>query len=406
MIASIEQAAQKGQLKVASIDDRTAEDVEIVLHLPRGIYADEVEPQLYAYTQCEQSINYNIVVIREERPEELTVSQLLEDLTHRLREQIRRELELELSELEDQQHWLTLEQIFIENRVYKRLETAKTGEKVRAEVWEGMGVYVEFFLRPMTEDDVDRLLKIPIRRISLYDIERFRKEIDDIVRRIRQVKGKLRKLTRTTVAYLEDLLDKYGEEWPRRTEITSFGVVSKVEVARQTLKLSYDPDTGFFGYGVKGSQHEMTLSEYDKVLIVTGDGVYRIVAPPDKMLVGKKVLALLPFDKDEGQILTYVYRDGEKNAWAKKIHITGFIHDKEYELVKNREGKIDKFWVGEPSHTLYLKFVPRKRQRKVEDFFDLGSLDVCGLGARGTRMAPKPVSLIRIHRGPLPGEGG
>ncbi|MCG8460784.1 MAG: hypothetical protein MI919_31255, partial [Holophagales bacterium] len=113
LIASIEQAAQKGQLKVASIDDRTAEDVEIVLHLPRGIYADEVEPQLYAYTQCEQSINYNIVVIREERPEELTVSQLLEDLTHRLREQIRRELELELSELEDQQHWLTLEQIFI-----------------------------------------------------------------------------------------------------------------------------------------------------------------------------------------------------------------------------------------------------------------------------------------------------
>jgi topoisomerase-4 subunit A len=329
---------------------------------------------------------------------------MLRDLTHQLRDQIRAELELELAELEDQQHWLTLEQIFIENRVYKRIETAKTSEAVRSEVWEGMEAYSDFFIRPMVDEDVERLLKIPIRRISLYDIEKFRKQIDDIVRQLRKVRGQLKNLTRTTIGYLEGLIEKFAGNYPRRSEPTSFEVVSKEDVARQTLKLSYDSESGFFGYEVKGDKYEMTVSEYDKILIVTGDGVYRIISPPDKILVGQKVLALQPFDKDEGAILTYIYRDLDKNAWAKKIHITGFIHGKEYDLVKDREGKIDKFWVGEPEHVIYLKFVPRKRQRKVEDFFDLSGLDVCGLGARGTRMATKPVSLVRIHRGSIPGE--
>ncbi|MEO1088683.1 MAG: DNA gyrase subunit A, partial [Acidobacteriota bacterium] len=252
LIGSIEQAAQKKKIKVATIDDRTAEEVEIVLHLPRGVYADEVEPQLYAYTQCEVQVNSNIVVIQGDRPAELTVPQLLEALTGRLREQIKAELELELGELEDQQHWLTLEQIFIENRVYKRIETAKTSEAVRAEVWEGMKAYEEFFIRPMTDDDVERLLKIPIRRISLYDIEKFRRQVDDIVRQIKKVRGQLRRLTQTTIEYLSGLLEKFGPQYPRRTEVTSFDVVSKAEVARQTIKLAYDTETGFFGSDVKG----------------------------------------------------------------------------------------------------------------------------------------------------------
>ncbi|MEM8996544.1 MAG: DNA topoisomerase IV subunit A [Acidobacteriota bacterium] len=398
LIGSIEQAAQKKKIKVATIDDRTAEDVEIVLHLPRGVYADEVEPQLYAYTQCEVQVNSNIVVIQDDRPAELTVSQLLEALTGRLRAQIKAELELELGELEDQQHWLTLEQIFIENRVYKRIETAKTSQAVRAEVWEGMRAYEEFFIRPMTDDDVERLLKIPIRRISLYDIEKFRRQVDDIVRHIKKVRGQLRRLTQTTIEYLSGLLEKYGPQYPRRTEVTSFDVVSKAEVARQTIKLAYDAESGFFGSDVKGDKFEMTVSEYDKILIVTGES-YRIVTPPEKLLVGKKPLAILPFDQDSGVYLTYLYRDLDKCAWAKKIHITGFIHDKEYDLIKDRAGKVDRLWVGEPEHRIYMKFAPAKRQRKIEDRYELEGLSVCGLGARGSRMSSKPVSLIRLDKG-------
>ncbi|MEM1205792.1 MAG: DNA topoisomerase IV subunit A [Acidobacteriota bacterium] len=400
LIASIEAAAQKGKLKVASIDDRTAEEVEIVLHLPRGIYADEVEPQLYAYTQCETSISSNIVVIEDDRPAELTVTEVLERLTRRLRDQIRAELELELRELEDRQHYLTLEQIFIENRVYKRIETAKTSETVRSEVWVGMEVYSEFFVRDMVDDDVERLLKIPIRRISLYDIEKFRREIDDIARAIADAQKRLRHLTKTTVGYLEGLLDKFGADYPRRTEVVSFDVVNKKQVARQTLKLSWDPDTGLFGYDVKGKEREMTVSEYDKVLIVSAEGTYRIVAPPDTLFVGreKDVLEILPFDQEEGAILTYVYRDTDRCAWAKKIHITGFIHGKDYDLIKGKQGKIARLWVGAPELWAYMRFSPAKRQRKVDDWYDLSGVDVCGLGARGSRMSSKPVARLKFAK--------
>ena len=395
LIASIETAAQKGKLKVSSIEDRTAEHVEIVLSLPRGIYADEVVPQLWAYTQCEQSISSNIVVIRDDRPAELTVTEVLTDLTKRLKAQIKAELELELSELEDRQHYLTLEQIFIENRVYKRIETAKTSEEVRSEVYEGMEPYSEFFIREMNDDDVERLLKIPIRRISLYDIEKSRKEIDDIVRAIKDVKKKLRNLTQTTIAYLDGLLEKYGDEWPRRTVIESFDVVTKADVARSNIKLSYDPESGFFGSEVKGSDYELTVSEYDKILIVTADGVYRIIAPPDKFLITEKVLEIMVFDQDEGQILSYTYLDPDRCLWGKQIHITGFIHDKEYDLIKNREGKLKRLWVGEAPYDVEIKFVPKKRQRKTEDTGTLTDLEPCGIAARGKRLSSKPVQKIK-----------
>ena len=398
LIHSIETAAQKGKLKVATIDDRTAEEVEIVVHLPRGVYADEVEPRLYAHTNCEVSISSNIVVIRDDRPAEMTVTEVLQELTQRLRQQIKAELELELGELEDKQHWLTLEQIFIENRVYKRIETAKTSKTVRSEVWEGMAVYEEFFIRPMVDEDVERLLKIPIRRISLYDIEKFRKEIDDIVRALRKCRGKLRRLTQTTIEYLEGLLDKYGPQYPRRTKIAAFDQVKKQEVARQNLKLSYDPDTGFFGTEVKGDKYQIQASEYDKILIVTKDGTYRIVTPPEKMLISPKPFTIMLFNRDEGVVLTYVYRDKQKIPWAKKIHITGFIHDKEYELIKGKQGKVERLWVGESNFTVHMSFVPFKRQRKKEDSFNLEGVDVSGLASRGTRMASKAVQWLKFHK--------
>lgn len=401
IITSVETAAQRGKLKVASIEDRTAENVEIVLHLSRGVYADEVEPQLYAYTQCEMTIHSNLVVIVDNRPQEMTVTEVLGLLTERLKDQIRAELELELEELHDRQHWLTLEQIFIENRVYQRLETAKTAEKVRSEVWEGMAVYREFFVREMTEDDVDRLLKIPIRRISLYDINKFRGEIDDIVRAIKDCNRKLKALVQTTIAYLGSLIDKYAKQFPRRTEMVGFDVVSKKDVARQTLKLAYDPDTGYFGSESKGEKFQLTVSEYDKILIVLADGTYRIVGPPEKMLLPAKPTAIEVFDTAKGAILTYLYRDTEFSLWGKKIHITGFIHAKEYDLIKDRKGKIDHFWVGEPPENMkaFFHFKPAKRQRKLDDTMPLASIEVCGLAARGTRFSDKPVALVKVVKG-------
>ncbi len=399
LINSIESAAQKGKIKVSSIEDRTAEEVQIVCHLPRGIYADEVEPQLYAYTQCEVSLSSSIVVISGDRPAELSVTEVLAALTKQLRAQIRAELELELKELEDKQHYLTLEQIFIENRVYKRIETANTADRVRSEVYEGMDEYRMCFVREMTDEDVERLRVIHIRRISVYDINKSRRQIDDIVRAIKGCKKKLRALTQTAIGYLEGLLEKYDDLYPRRTKIAAFDVVDKKEVARQIIKLSYDPDSGFFGSAVKGSKYQMTVSEYDKILVVAADGIYRIIDPPEKFFAGKRALTIQTFDKENGVVLTYVYRDRQKIAWAKKIHIRGFIKDKEYELIKGQKGKVDRLFVGEPQYLVNMRFVPMKRQRKHEDWFNLTDLDFCGLASRGSKMAPKPVQRFRFHKG-------
>ena len=398
MIQSIEAAAQKSQLKVSKIEDRTAEDVEIVLHLPRGVYTDEVVPQLYAYTQCEVSISSNLVLIHDDRPDEMTVSAILKELTDYLKEQIQAELELELMELDDKQHFLTLEQIFIENRVYKKIESAKTAEAVKKAVYRGMEPFSHLFVREMVDEDVERLLKIPIRRISLYDIEKYKKELDDIVRAIQDGHKRLRQLTRTTIKYIEGLLKKYGERYPRRTEIIEFEQILKKDVAIQNVKLSFDPATGFFGSDVKGSKHQMTVSEYSKILVVFGNGTYKVVAPPEKMLVGKKVFAIAPFDDEFGMFLSYVYRDEKKCAWGKKIHITGFIKDKEYELIKGKKGKVDKLWVDDVNHLVHVQYVPMKRQRKKEDWYDLSDVDFCGLAARGTRLTTRPVASVRIHK--------
>jgi topoisomerase-4 subunit A len=397
VIQSIEAAVQKGQLKVAAIDDRTAEEVEIVLHLPRGVYAAEVEPQLYAYTQCEVSISSNLVVIHDVKPVELPVTEILTELTEYLREQIRAELELELRELDDKRHALTLEQIFIENRVYKRIETARTADAVRKAVYGGMEPFKELFIRDMNDEDVERLLQIRIRRISAYDIEKYRQELDDIVRAMAEAEKKLRNLTRTAIGYLEGLLEKYGKSYPRRTEIVRFEQVLRKDVALENVKLSFDPATGFFGSAVKGAKYQMTVSEYAKILVV-GEGSYKVIAPPEKLLVGKKVMAIAPFDEDLGMFLTYVYRDAKRCAWAKKVHVTGFIKDKEYPLVKDKKARVDRLWIDDVVYTVQVQYVPMKRQRKKEDWFDLGTVEFCGLGARGTRLTSRPVANVKVHK--------
>lgn len=397
LIQSIESAAQKSKLKISSIEDRTAEEVEIVLHMSRGTYADEVEPQLYSFTQCEMSISSNLLSIHDERPIEHTVTEVLETLTQRLREQIKAELELELEELEAKQHWLTLEQIFIENRVYKEIENAKTAEAVVKAVYGGMKPFADLFIRPMNDDDVERLLGIRIRRISAYDIEKTRRDLDDIVRALRDCNRKLKQLTKTTIAYLEGLIEKYGDQYPRRTKITSFELIAKEEVAIANIKLSYDPETGLFGSAVKGSRYQMTVSEYDKILVVKGDGTYVIMDPPEKTFIGKQVFAVELFDKDAGTVLSYVYRDPEKNAWAKKVHITGFIKDKEYDLIKDGKGKVDKLWLGSVSHLVHMLFEPKKRQRVTEAWYNMEDLDLCGLAARGTRLTNKAVAKVKIY---------
>lgn len=391
LLASIESAAQKNKVKISSINDFTTDRVEIELILTRGIYVDEVLPQLYACTDCEVSVSSNIVVIRDRRPAELTVTEVLEFLTERLREQIRAELQHELGQLEDKQHWLTLEQIFIENRVYKKIERATTAESVTRAVCKGMEPFAHLFVRDMTEDDVERLLGLRIRRISAFDINKHRQEIDDIVRAIKRCRTRLKQLTRTTVSYLEGIIKKYGKLYPRRTRIETFEQIDRKAVARENLKLCYDAESGFFGTEVRGKDKQFTVSEYGLVLVVCRDGTFRVLTPQPKVLLPSEVLCMELFDPGAGKVLTVVYRDKQRYAFCKKVHIQKFIRNKEYMLFKDKAGQVEQLFDGDVGGIMSMRFLKGPRQKVLAGKFDLAEVEIMGLGARGMRMATKQV---------------
>ena len=397
LIASIEAAIQKGRLKVATISDYTSERVEIELTLARGARPSEVIPQLYAYTDCSVSLSSNLVVVKDRKPVELSVSEVLRDATDRLQELIRAELEWERGQLTDRKHWLTLEQIFVEKRVYKRIEEARTDDAVKREVRKGMAEHRELFVRPMVDEDVKRLLELRIRRISAYDIARNRKEIGDLDEKLAQVADQLEHLTRTTIRYVQGLLDEYGERYPRRTAVQRFEEIDKKAVARPSIRLQYDKDTGFFGASVKhgGAGFERQVSEYDLLLAICDDGTYRIMPPPDKVLLPGKVLHCEVFDPETGFEAVVVYRDRAKQAFGKRIRIQKFVRNREYQLIKEKQGKIDLLLAPDQAGVLTLSFVPAPRQRTRSARFDLTELKLTAPTARGTRLAPKPVKSIK-----------
>lgn len=400
LIASIEAAVQKGRVKLASIDDFTTDRVEIELTLARGVQPREVIPQLYAYTDCSVSVSSNITVIDGRTPVQMTVGDILRALTERLVLLLQQELEWDRERLLDRQHWLTLERIFIEEGVYKKLEKAETADEVTAVVWKGMKKFERQFVRPMVDDDVKRLLEIRIRRISAYDVERNRQEIDDIVAKIAEVDEKLSDMKRTTIRYVESLIERYGDEYPRRTEITRIETVDKKEVALQNLKLSYDADTGYLGTAVRGDLFRMSVSEYDLVLAIAQDGTYRVLPPVDKQFFGAKLLYCHVFDPEKGAEFTVVYRDGKRMAFAKRIRIEKFIRNKEYRLVKDEKGRVDLLLQEGETGTVKLGYVARKRQRVKGSDFDLSELELTSPGARGTRLAPKPVARVGFQPSP------
>ncbi len=404
LIASIEAAVQKGRVKLSSIDDFTTDHVEIELSIARGSDAKEVIPQLYAYTDCSVSVSSNLVVIDDRKPIQLTVSEIAKALTDQLKAQIKAELEYDREQLIDRKHWLTLEQIFVEKRVYKQIETKKTAEAVRKAVWDGMQKHKRLFVRPMVDEDISRLLEVRIRRISAYDIERNRQEIADIDKKIKEIERKLKNMVKTTVDYLEGMIEKYGDQYPRRTKITEIEQVDKKAVARQNLRLSYDKKSSFFGTDVRGDQFKMTVSEFDNVLGIAKDGTYRIMNAPEKVLFTGPMIYAELFDPDQGAEFIVVYRDKKKMAFAKKIKIEKFIRNREYRLIKDKGGRVDLLLGPDELGTVHMDFVPAKRQRLKEADFDLGTLDWTSPSARGVRMAPKPVGKVKFA--PAPAKDG
>src|SRR6266511_1868665 len=286
LIASIEDAARKGKIKVKSVNDFTSEEAEIEIKAPAGVSAEQLVDALYAFTDCEVPIASRIIVIRNNRPVELTVSEVLKENTAQLVDTLKRELQLKQKKLQDELHFRTLERIFIEERIYKKIERCKTNEAVVAAVRNGFKPFRRQLLRELTDADVERLLAVRIRRISLFDINKHREEMEQVKSDLAATRKNLKNLTQYVIGHLEGLLEKYAPLYPRLTRSSRYDEVDAKEAAFKAFKVAYDRESGYVGYKVSGEEFNVECTKFDKLILMFKDGHYKVTELPEKMFVG------------------------------------------------------------------------------------------------------------------------
>jgi topoisomerase-4 subunit A len=399
LIASIEAAARKGKIKIAGISDFTADSVEIEVRLARGVHTDDTVDALYAFTDCEVSISPNLLVIRDGKPVIMSVREVLKYNPDRLVELLKAELKIEEGQLKDRLHAKTLEQIFIENRVYKKIEDKTSSEAVTKAVFDGLKPFAGEIRREVTVEDVETLLKIPIRRISLYDINRAQMEMADIKKRLKEIKASLDNIVGFSISFLKGLIAKYAKSYPRKTELVSFEKVDVREVAQRNLKLRYDRDTGYLGYEANGNVL-FDVSPYDRVLVIRKSGIYSVVNVPDKLFVDKGMLYCGFINKDT--VFTVVYKHpSNANPYIKRCKIEQFILQKTYWLVP--EGSTVQLFSTEMDGSIAAEYKPKPHLRVLEEKFPLADFLVKGVKAQGVRLANKEAKNIKWVK-PGPGE--
>ena len=394
LIESIEEAVRAKKLPVRQINDYTSDKVEIELLLSPGASPEAAEKALYAFTACETAVTARIVTLYQNRPYETTVSEILRIQTRQLLDLLKRELEIRLAELDEAFHAKTLEQIFIENRVYKKIEEQKTAEDVKAAVHKGLAPFRNQLTRDVTDEDVDRLLKIPIRRISLYDINKNRDELAAITAEQTEVSGHLRSLKKYAVAYLKRLIKTHEKTYPRLTRATTFAAIELRQLTATELQLKIDREAGYLGHEVKGEAF-MQCSSLDKILVVWSDGRYRMLPPPDKLFIDQNMLLCRLFARD-AQFFCVYSEKARGDTYIKRFSFGGCIQNKEYRLCPEG-GKILLLQEGLPE-TLYVKYKPAKSQRINQQMFTPSEVMVKGVSARGIRMSTKEIERIAVEK--------
>jgi len=389
LIASLEDAVRKGKLKVKSINDFTSDDVEIEIRCPSGVSAEKLEDALYAFTHCEVSITSRIVVIRDNRPVEMTVSEMLRENTDQLVATLKRELQLKEQQLQDELHFRTLERIFIEERIYKAIEKCKTNEAVLAAVYAGFKPFTKQLLRALTDPDVERLLQVRIRRISLFDITKHREQTEKIKAALAETRKHLKNLVKYAVGHLQALLDKYGPQYPRRTKSSRHGEVDAKAVAFKAFKVAYDRKTGYVGYKVNGDEFKTECTKFDKVLLVFKDGSYKVAELPEKLFVGPQLFHCgLP---ERERIFTLAYTNRQA-SYLKRFTFGGSILNKLYNLTPPKSRIL--FFEPDTPKTLYIRYKPAAYQKINQQTCTPAEIEVKGARTRGRQISVKDVSSI------------
>ncbi|HUD46205.1 MAG TPA: DNA topoisomerase IV subunit A [Candidatus Baltobacteraceae bacterium] len=389
LTASIEDASRKGKIKVKSINDFTSEEAEIEVRAPAGISAAQMVDALYAFTDCEVTVASRIVVIRDNRPVELTVSEVLRHNTAQLVATLKRELELKEKQLEQELHFKTLVRLFVENRIYKRIEQARTNEAVIEEIHEGLKPFRRQIRRDPTAEDVEMLLAIRIRRISLFDISKHREEMDKVKADLDQTREHLKNVTRYAIAHLEALLEKYGPLYPRRTKSSRYDEVDAREVAFKSFKVAYDRESGYIGYKVSGEEYKCDCTKFDKLLLVFKDGHYKAVELQEKMFVGPDLVYASVPEREKVITLAYTNRDA---TYLKRFTFGGTILNKEYFCIPPKS-KILFFELDTPAQ-LFIRYKAAPYQKVSQQTCNPADVEIKGPKTRGRQISIKEVAAI------------
>jgi topoisomerase-4 subunit A len=344
---------------------------------------------LFAFTSCEVTLSSRVVLIDRDRPVEMDAESVLRANTKNLVKTLKRELEAERRGLLDKLQHMTLVQIFVENRIYKRIEECKTYPEVQKAVLDGVNKHRKLLRRDVTGNDVEMLLAVKIKRISRYDMNKHRKGIEDILAGLETVEANLADLTGYAKRYLKALVRKYGKVFPRRTQIASFDQIEVRDLTANELTLRYDSVKGYVGHGVEGDELFL-CSSLDKLVIVRGDGTYRVVNPPERLFVDTETAYCAPADRDRECVMVYCDEDGFSHV--KRFTFGGSILNKEYSCIPDR-GRV-LYFSDCPPKMLYVKYKKRKGQRIHQQSFDLSKISVKGVKTRGKHMTSKKVASI------------
>lgn len=400
LIDSIVAASEKGKIKIARIEDNTAQHVDILVHLPAGSDPEQTIQALFAFSSCEISISPNACVIVDDKPRFMCVSDILRHNTDTARDILRQEQELQLQELNEAWHQSSLEKIFIENRIYLSIEDCETWEDVLGTIDRELEPYKKQLKEPVTREDLVRLTEIKIKRISKFDAFKADQHIRQLEADIEQTLKNLGQLTKFTIRWFDNIRKKYGAAFPRKTEISSFDSVDRAQVAAATETLYIDED-GFAGFGVKKGNPVCKCSTLDDILIIDNAGVLKIIRIQEKFFAGKTPLYIAVIRKDEDPVFNLIYRDGRDGpVYAKRFKIGGFTRDKEYPLTQETKGtRIFHFSVHETeedsaqvSVNVYLKAV--LKLRNLMRPFHFADLRLKNRSAQGNIVTKHPVERV------------
>ena len=409
LMDNIVAANEKGKIKISKIEDNTAAEADILIHLPAGVDPETSRDSLYAFTDCEVSISPNACVIYDGKPRFMGVSEMLKHSAFQTKDLLKMELEIKLGELQEKWHFSSLEKIFIENRIYRDIEECETWEAVIEAIDQGLKPFKKLLKREVTEEDIVRLTEIKIKRISKYDAFKADEVILNLENEIDEVEKHLNNLTRYAVAYFKNLIKKYGKGRERRTEIAQFGVVNRVQVVAANETLYVNRKDGFAGWGLKKEESLEKCSKIDDVIAIDGEGIMRISKVADKAFVGKRVQHIAIFRKEDEKIFSMIYRDGRQGAiYAKRFKVGGVTRDKEYDLTKGTKGTrvlylaVHDTEKESEENTVLVHLKPAPRLRSLSRLFSFGELAVKGRAVKGNLVTKHTVD--RIVRAPKDGD--